>query len=124
VQSSHPLSSAPIRLVLKWQAIATVVLVAISGAWVGAHGALSALLGGLVNSSAIVAYWFVANLGLRRAGGSGLWPLLRAEIAKLVVIAVQITFVFKLYSALVVPAFFITFLVTLLAWRAAFAAKS
>lgn len=118
-----PLSSAPIRTVLKWQAIATALLAVGGVVWAGVHGGLSALLGGLINASAIVVYWFVANVGLKSARGSGLWPLLRAEIVKLVVLAAQVALVFKTYAAVVVPAFFIAFLVTLLLWRMAFYAK-
>jgi ATP synthase protein I len=121
--SFPPLSRAPIIAVLKWQAIATLVLLVVCGFWAGGHGGLSALLGGVVNASAVVVYWFVANLGLKRTSGSGLWPLLRAEIVKLAVVIAQIVIVFKAYAGLVVPAFFSTFLVTLLLWRVAFYVK-
>jgi ATP synthase protein I len=122
--SSPALSSAPIRAVLKWQTILTLACALITYFWVGEHGAISALLGGVVNASAVVVYWFVANMGLsksRTAGvGTGLWPLLRAEIVKIVAVVVQIVLVFKLYPALHHPAFLVAFLVTLLAWRASF----
>ncbi len=124
MQNTRPLSSAPILKVVKWQAIAIVFFVAISGSWSGLHGGVSALIGGLVNVCAVVVYWFVANIGLKSARGSGLWPLLRAEIVKLVVIAAQVALIFKMYAALVVPAFFVTFLITLLLWRVAFGVKT
>jgi ATP synthase protein I len=126
--SSPALSSAPIRAVLKWQTILTLACALIAYFWVGEHGAISALLGGVVNASAVVVYWFVANLGLsksRTAGvGTGLWPLLRAEIVKIVAVVVQIVLVFKLYPALHHSAFFVAFLVTLLAWRVSFFAQA
>ncbi len=126
--SSPALSSAPIKAVLKWQVILTVTCALIAYFWVGEHGAISAGLGGVVNASAVVVYWFVANLGLnksRAAGvGTGLWPLLRAEIVKIVCVVVQIVIVFKTYGQLHHPAFFIVFLVTLLAWRVSFFAQA
>lgn len=122
--ASQALSSAPIRAVLKWQAILTLLCALVAYFWVGQHGALSALLGGVVNASAVGVYWFVANLGLNKsrvAGvGTGLWPLLRAEIVKIVCVVVQIVIVFKTYAQLHHPAFLVAFLVTLLAWRASF----
>jgi ATP synthase protein I len=126
--SSPALSSAPIRAVLKWQTILALACALIAYFWVGEHGAISASLGGVVNASAVVVYWFVANMGLnksRAAGvGTGLWPLLRAEIVKIVAVVVQIVLVFKLYPALHHPAFFVAFLVTLLAWRVSFFAQA
>ena len=55
---------------------------------------------------------------MKRARASGLWPLIRAELVKLVFIAVQLGAIIKFYGDLVIPAMFLTFLVTLLAWRA------
>lgn len=109
---------------LKWQAMLTAVCALVAYFWVGEHGALSAILGGVVNASAVVVYWFVANLGLSKSrevgAGTGLWPLLRAEIVKIVCVVVQIVIVFKTYAQLHHPAFLVAFLVTLLAWRASF----
>ena len=49
-----PLSTKPIRRVLKWQAGATVAMAVMAGVWLGWHGALSAMLGGVVNITALV----------------------------------------------------------------------
>jgi ATP synthase protein I len=97
----------------------TVGFAVIAGIVSGEHGAVSAILGGLTNVFASIIFVFVANFGLRHARGDGLWPLLRAELAKLVFIAVQLGLAMKLYEPLVFPAMFITFFVTLLAWRMA-----
>ena len=95
----------------------TAVLAVIAGFVSGEHGAVSAILGGLTNVFASLIYVFVANFGLVHSTGAGLWPILRAEIVKLVFIAVQLSVVIVFYDALVIPAMFTTFLVTLLAWR-------
>jgi ATP synthase protein I len=125
---SAPISSAPIVAVLKWQAIIALVCACVAYVWVGPHGAISAVLGAVVNASSIVVYWFVANMGLsktRATGkGTGLWPLLRAEIAKLVMVVVQIALLFNMYAQFHVPSFFVVFILTLLAWRVSFAAQA
>lgn len=95
----------------------TVVIAVIAGFVSGEHGAVSATLGGLTNVFASLIYVFVANFGLVHSTGAGLWPILRAEIVKLVFIAVQLGVIINFYDALVIPAMFTTFLVTLLAWR-------
>ena len=57
-----PLSTKPIRRILAWQAATTVVLALLIGLMAGAHGALSALLGGVVNISAVVVYAVVLGI--------------------------------------------------------------
>ena len=103
---------------LYWQLGITAGFAVIAGFISGEHGAVSAILGGLTNVFASLIYVFVANYGLIHSTGAGLWPILRAEIVKLVFIAIQLGVIINFYDALVVPAMFTTFMVTLLAWRA------
>ena len=117
--SEISLQNPAIVRMLYWQLGITAGFAVIAGFISGEHGAVSALLGGLTNVFASLIYVFVANFGLIHSTGAGLWPILRAEIVKLVFIAVQLGVIIRFYDALVVPALFITFLVTLLAWRAA-----
>ena len=111
------LQNPTIRRTLLMQLVITVVFAAVAGLLAGEQGAISAILGGLTSIFASLVFVYVADLGLRHSTGTGLWPLLRAELVKLVFIAVQLGVIFKFYDALVIPAMFITFLVTLLAWR-------
>lgn len=117
--SEVSLQNPAIVHMLYWQSGVTAGFAVIAGFISGEHGAVSAILGGLTNVFASLIYVFVANFGLIHSTGAGLWPILRAEIVKLVFIAVQLGVIIKFYDALVIPALFITFLVTLLAWRAA-----
>jgi ATP synthase protein I len=115
------LQNPTIRRMVLLQFAITVGCAVIAGIVLGEHGAVSAVLGGLTNVFASLIFVVVADIGLRsanRTGGTGLWPLLRAEIIKLVFIALQLGLVIKFYEFLVIPAMFVTFLVTLLAWRA------
>lgn len=113
-----PLSNKPVVEILKWQAIATVAIAAIAGLSAGLHGALSAVLGGVVNLCATVVYAFVLRTGLESRGptpaGKGLVAMFRAEAAKILAIVVQLWFVLTQYRDLVALAFFATFIVTVL----------
>ena len=116
--SEISLQNPTIVRLLKWQVGITVAFAVIAGIVAGEHGAVSAVLGGLTNIFASIVYVVVANFGLSRTNGAGLWPLLRAELVKLVFIAIQLGVIIKFYDSLVLLAMFATFLVTLLAWRA------
>jgi len=113
-----PLSNKPVLIILKWQAIATLAIAVIAGVWIGGHGALSAVLGGVVNASATVVYAFVLRIGLNARGptpaGKGLAAMFRAEAAKLLVIVIQLWFVLTQYRDLSAVAFFAAFIVTVL----------
>jgi ATP synthase protein I len=115
------LQNPTIRRMVILQLGITVGFAIIAGIISGEHGAVSAVLGGLTNVFASVIFVFVANVGLRtanRLGQTGMWPLLRAELVKLVFIVIQLGLIIKFYEKVSFGALFTTFLVTLLAWRA------
>jgi ATP synthase protein I len=107
-----PLSTKPIRYVLKWQALATLAIAAVAGIWAGVHGALSAMLGGFVNLAACVVYAFVLGLSKPTSAGATIVALFRAEASKIVVIVLQLWLVLANYHDAVLPAFFAAFIVT------------
>jgi len=107
-----PLSTKPIRYVLKWQALATLAIAAVAGIWAGVHGALSAMLGGFVNLAACVVYAFVLGLSKPTSAGATVVTLFRAEASKIVVIVLQLWLVLANYRDAVLPAFFAAFIVT------------
>ena len=110
----------PFRAVLVWQAVATLVIAAIAGVWAGVHGALSAVLGGVINLS--------AGVGLRvrarrsrpaKTAGATMVAMFRAEAAKILVIIGQLWLVLATYKEVVLPAFLAAFVVTVLLFRIA-----
>ena len=117
-----PLKSRPIRTVLWWQCIATAVVAAIAGVWVGWQGAVSALLGGFVNVSAGVAYALVLGLGITRRGGAGtsLVAMFRAEAVKILLIVTQLWLLLSIYRDVVPAAFFTAFVLTVIVFSMAF----
>lgn len=116
---SPPLSLRPLRTALVWQAGATLVIAAIAGAMAGVNGALSALLGGLINVSAGVVYAFVVRLSPVRTPGATVMGAVRAEAAKIIMILGQLWLVMSTYRDLVLPALFAAFIITVLLFRVA-----
>ncbi len=114
-----PLSTKPIRQVLKWQAIATVAVAAIAMLWLGGQGALSAVLGGAVNITAVVVYAVVLGISNPASAGGTVAAMFRAEAIKVLVIILQLWVVLVTYKDLVPAVFFTSFVITVLLFRVA-----
>jgi ATP synthase protein I len=114
-----PLSTRPFRAVFVWQAVATLIIAVIAGLWAGGHGALSALLGGVINLSAGVVYAFVLAVAPGKTAGATIVALFRAEAAKILVIVGQLWLVLTTYGEVVLPALMAAFIVTVLLFRVA-----
>ena len=112
--------SKPIRTVLRWQLLATAALVLLAGVLGGAHGALSAGLGGAVSVSAGWVSGLVAANGGGESAGGVLLTALKAEGVKLGVMAFLLGIVLVVYAEVVVPVFLGSFIVTALIFSMAF----
>ncbi len=112
--------SKPIRTVLRWQLLATVVLTLLAGVLGGAHGALSASLGGAVSLSAGWVSGLAAATGRGESAGGVLLAALMAEGVKLGVMACLLGIVLVVYAELVVSVFLGAFIVTALIFSMAF----
>ena len=86
----------------------------IAGVWLGRHGALSALLGGLVNFLAGTVFGWVATHSRKRTPAEALVWLMRAEAVKIAVIVAGLWLVLVNYRALLPGPFFATFVVTVI----------
>ena len=104
----------PIRTVLRWQLYATAASMLIAGLWVGLHGVLSALLGGLVTVTAGAVFGWVATRSSKRSPGEVLRALLRAEAGKVGLIVLQLWLVLAYYKQVVMAAFFGAFFLTVI----------
>ena len=107
-----PLSTKPIRYVLKWQALVTLAIAAIAGIWAGVHGAVSAVLGGAVNICACVVSALVLGWGKPATAAATVMALFRAEASKILAIVLQLWLVLATYRDVVLPAFFTAFVIT------------
>lgn len=110
----------PIRTVFRWQLLATVALTLVAGAWAGAHGALSAALGGSVSifSGGVAAV--VASWGKAGTAGGVIVAALTAEAVKIGLIVALLWLVLTSYDGVVVSAFIGSFLVTVVIFAMAF----
>jgi len=90
------------RNMLRWQVMATVAVTIVSFVVSGPQAAVSALLGGV---SVIIGAWFasrIAEKGRSKTDPTAvLLNLLKAEAVKILIIAIILFVVFKLYQALV-----------------------
>ncbi|MEP6996711.1 MAG: ATP synthase subunit I [Betaproteobacteria bacterium] len=117
--SARSPSGFPVGHIAGWQLLATFAIVAIAGWWAGLNGALSALLGGLVNVTAGVVYAVIVRLGGVRTPGDTVRTMIRAEAAKITLIVLQLWLVLTTYRDVVAAALIATFIVTVLVSTAA-----
>ena len=103
-----------IRKVLRAQLYAGIALMVIGGWWAGTHGAISALLGVLINISAGWAYTALIARSRSQTAVDTLRTLLRAEAAKIALIVLQLWLVFSQYHEVVPLVFIAAFVVAVL----------
>lgn len=116
----HPDLGKPVRTVLRWQLLATAALTLAAGLWAGAHGALSASVGGMISIFAGWASATVASLGKAESAGGILHSALRAEGVKIGLIVILLWLVLAMYRDIVIPAFLGSFVLTVLIFAMAF----
>jgi len=113
----------PIRTVLRWQLIATVVLSLLALVLWGAHGAVSAALGGLVNLVAGAVYGWRVSQSEARTAGEALRTMMKAEGMKILLILAGLWAVLTAYKEIVHAAFFVAFVITVGIFAAAIAVR-
>jgi ATP synthase protein I len=113
------IGSKPIRKVMGWQCIAVIILAIVAGLFSGIHGAISALLGGLVCVAAGLAFALVMSFGKSRSAGSALMMALRAEAVKVGTILLLLYLVFSTYKEVVAIEFIGSFIVSVVIFSAA-----
>jgi ATP synthase protein I len=113
----------PIRIVLRWQLIATSVLTLVALLLSGRDGALSAALGGGVNLVAGWVYGWRVSQGEARTAGEALRTMLRAEGMKILLIIAQLWLVLAYYKDIVHWAFLAAFVITVGIFAAAIAVR-
>lgn len=111
------------RTVLRWQIYVTLALGMLAAGVAGTHGAVSALLGGLVNQVADLAYALLVSGNRVTTAGNTLRKLFRAEAARIVLIVFQMGWVLTSYKDVVHAAFFISFVVSVIVFRMAILVK-
>ena len=108
------IQSKPVRTIMRWQLIVTVVMVMILAPLWGFHGALSAFLGGAVSIVAAAAFATIVSRyhGVTISGALG--TALRAEAVKIMTMIALLWLVLTLYKDVVAVGFIGTFTITVL----------
>lgn len=106
--------SKQIRVVLKYQVIATLLIALIVGGIGGMHWGFSALLGGLISLLGGVTYAAMLCRVGKGSAENALVGMMRAESAKILVIVLLLWLVFASYSQVFGAGFIGTFIITTL----------
>jgi ATP synthase protein I len=117
------IDSKPMRTAMRWQIYATAGLGLLAGLFIGVHGAVSAVLGGIINQIADLAYAVLVSGSRVRTAGNTLRALFRAEAARIILIVLQMGWVLMAYKEVVHPVFFIVFAVSVVVFRMAILVK-
>lgn len=117
------IDSKPMRTVIRWQIYVTAGLGLLAGLMIGVHGAVSAVLGGIINQIADLAYAVLVSGSRVRTAGNTLRALFRAEAARIILIVLQMGWVLTIYKEIVHPVFFIAFAVSVIVFRMAILIK-
>lgn len=110
----------PLRVVLRWQASATIL--AAVAAWIlgSPNAGLSALCGGVVSIVGSLAFSAFARPARIQTAGTALLSVLRAEAVKVMVIVVLLWLAMTLYKDMVPTVFIATFMLAVLIQSMAF----
>ena len=105
------------RPVFGSQVLATIIIASITAWFAGAHGAISALLGGLISITAGLVFVLLAAKSTGKKGKSAeavLFDALKAEAAKLFLAGLLLWLVLAAYQEVVVVALLGSFVVSIL----------
>jgi ATP synthase protein I len=100
--------------VLQWQVFVAVALTLAAGWWAGMPGAISALLGGLINITAGLVYAMMVSRSTAKPAGQTLRTLVRAEASKIALIVLQLWLVLTTYHDVVATVFLASFVISVL----------
>lgn len=114
------ITSKPIRTVLRWQIYITALLTLIGALWAGIHGAISALLGGMVSIAAASLFGLIISRAKTGTVGETLRLGLRAEAAKIIVIVFLLGWILMAYKSVIVGGLIASFIITILVFQLAF----
>jgi len=117
-------SGKPLRVVIGWQVVTTVLLAVLGVRLAGLHGAVSALLGGGVAIAGGTVFALLARPSQSPSPGAGtawdgLSRILMAEGAKVLVIVILLGLVLAAYKEVVVLGFIGSFIVAVIVFSMA-----
>lgn len=114
------IQSKPVRTVLLWQVMVTLLLAMAAGFMAGIHGAVSAALGGSVSVLAGLAFAMVMQSSNVQSADRTIVAALRAEAIKVGLAVILLWLVLALYRDVVLIVFIGSFIVSILVFSMAF----
>jgi ATP synthase protein I len=114
------IQSKPVRTVLVWQVVVTVLLAVIAGLLAGIHGAASAALGGSVSVAAGLAFAMVMQSSNMHSADGTIVAALRAETTKIGLAVILLWLVLALYKDVLLIVFIGSFIFSILVFSMAF----
>ena len=114
------IQSKPVRTVLVWQVVVTVLLAVIAGLLAGIHGAASAALGGAVSVVAGLAFAMIMQSSKMQSADGTIVAALRAEATKIGIAVILLWLVLALYKDVVLIVFIGSFILSMLVFSMAF----
>jgi ATP synthase protein I len=114
------IQSKPVRTVLVWQVVVTVLLAVVAGLVAGIHGAVSATLGGAVSVVAGLAFAMIMQSSNMQSADGTIVAALRAEATKIGLAVILLWLVLALYKDVVLIVFIGSFIFSILVFSMAF----
>ena len=99
----------PLRTVIRWQILLSIIAAFTFGLLIDLHGAISALLGGFINVTSSFAFAIIVSRHKGFTAGGTLRTALRAEAVMILVIVLLLWFVLVTYKTINTPVFIGTF---------------
>jgi|CXWL01.1.fsa_nt_gi ATP synthase protein I len=114
MESMSWIKNRPLSIVLRVQLLVALVVVVIIGFLLDLHGAISALLGGMVSVISSAAFAIIISQHKGYTAGGTIRTALRAEAVKIILTVILLWVVLKSYENVNAFAFIGTFILTVL----------
>lgn len=92
------IKNRPLRLIVRYQLLFTVIVAISFGLLVGVHGAISAVLGGMVTVISSAAFAIIVSRHRDITAGGTLRTALRAESVKIVIVVLSLWLILTIYE--------------------------
>ena len=109
------INNKPLKVVICTQLIITVAIAIVIGFWLGMHGVMSVIFGGMVSFVSSMAFAIIISRHKGYSASDTVRTALRAEAVKIIIIIILLWAVLKNYENINVYAFIGVFIVTILA---------
>ncbi len=84
------IKNRPLRIIIRWQSLFTLIAALGCYIWVDSHSAISALLGGFISVASSSAFALIVSLHKGKSASGTLRTALRAEAVKIIVIVISL----------------------------------